>query len=128
MGSEMCIRDSRITASGLPGPHLAGVGRKNRRYLLEDLINPSAADGSQEPENISFTLHDGEIVTGIILAVKERELEVFSEGEVLSLGVNEFSASEKAPSANAMPAMGEILPSKDIRDLVAYLATLKKDP
>jgi len=120
--------DHRITASGLPGPHLAGVGRKNRRYLLEALINPSAADGSQEPENISFTLHDGEIVTGIILAVKERELEVFSEGEVLSLGVNEFSASKKAPSANAMPAMGEILPSKDIRDLVAYLATLKKDP
>lgn len=125
--ASQCARchlvDPKLSNNGMAGPHLAGIGRQNRRYLLESLIKPSAAIASGFAP-VSATLTNGETLSGTILERTEKHLDLLVDGEPLRLLVSDI-ASASAP-ASPMPAMGALLQRDEIRDIVAYLGSLKK--
>lgn len=117
------LADHKQSADGMAGPHLAGIGQKNRRYLLESLIKPSAVIASGFAP-VSARLTNGETLSGTILERTEDHLDLLVNGEALRLMTSDI-ASTTAP-VSPMPAMGALLQAHEIRDIVAYLGNLKK--
>lgn len=106
------------------GPNLKEIGaKKDRRYILEGLINPQAvvADGYG---SIAITLKDGTSLAGQFRSEKNGRITLRDpEGKETSIPVE--SIKERSPVISTMPPMGFILQKGEIRDLVAYLASLK---
>lgn len=112
---------------GNAGPNLGNIGNlHDRAYILESLINPGAkiADGYGV---ISVTLKDGTTLAGKL--AKEDDNQIFisdlGTGETKSYLRSEIRDSSKPTSI--MPPMGGTLSKTEVRDVVAYLASLR-DP
>ena len=106
------------------GPLLKTVGsRYDAAYLLESLLNPSATIAPGYGI-VSATLRDGTNVSGTL-----------SEETPEALTIRQFDGSQKTyprsevasvtPPVSIMPPMGGILEQRELRDVVAYLMTLK---
>lgn len=115
----------KVDATGMAGPHLAGIGNSPRRSLLEALVLPSAtiAPGFAP---ISLTLTNGQVLAGPLLDDTDEHTDLLVEGEALRVLKSDIQQSSQPVSP--MPAMHQLLQEEEIRDLVAYLATLKKAP
>lgn len=111
--------------SGMAGPHLSEVGKLPRRALLEALVLPSAtiAPGFAP---ISLTLRNGEVLAGPLLEKTDEHVDLMVEGEALRVLREDIESATEPLSP--MPAMAPLLQKEEIRDLVAYLATLKNTP
>jgi len=107
------------------GPSLRGVAdRLSREQLLESLIEPSArlAPGYG---SVVLTLTDGTTASGILLEENEDEIILkTSNAEPLEISVARVSKRTNVPSN--MPAMGNVLSRKEIRDVVEFLSNLKE--
>lgn len=110
--------------AGMAGPHLSNIGNQPRRYLLEALVNPSAAISPQFALT-TVELENGKKMAGTLVSTNEQHLDLLVKGVLLRIERKYLKSETKIVSA--MPPMGQILPKEDLRDLVAYLATLK-DP
>lgn len=121
-----CVRCHEAGGEGQQvGPVLKGIAaRVDRDYLLQSLLDPSAriAEGFA---TTSVTLRDGDQLDGVRVGETDTELALrLPNGEVRRL--NRTSIVSQATSAvSAMPPMGDVLTRFEIRDLVAYLSTLK---
>jgi quinoprotein glucose dehydrogenase len=106
------------------GPNLKDIGaKKERRYILESLVNPQAVVASGYG-NIAITLTDGSSVAGQFRSEKDGKVIVRDpEGKETSVPVDKIK--ERSPVISTMPPMGFILQKSEIRDVVAYLASLK---
>jgi putative heme-binding domain-containing protein len=106
------------------GPALRAIGsQRDSAYLLEALLQPSAriAEGYGI---INVTLRDGTEVTGTLGAESATEVTVrFFDGQRRRLPLAEIAA--RTPPVSIMPPMEGILQPRELRDLVAYLASLK---
>ncbi len=106
------------------GPNLKEIGAKrDRPYVLESLVNPQAiiADGYG---NIALTLVDGSSVAGQFRSEKNGKVTVRDpEGKETSIAAELIK--ERTPVISTMPPMGFILQKSEIRDVVAFLMTLK---
>jgi quinoprotein glucose dehydrogenase len=104
------------------GPELAGIsGRRDRAYLLRSLLEPSAeiADGYA---TLSVTRQDGSTVTGTLRSEENGTLVIDSGGSELRIPVADVK--ERLGPVSAMPPNGLALSPAELRDLVAYVATL----
>lgn len=114
-------------AGGNVGPQLENIGNiLSREQILESLIEPSKrlAPGYG---SVALTLKDGQKVNGILEEETEEELTLrTSEAEPLEIPVPRIEKRENMPSA--MPAMGRLISKRELRDLIEYLANLKKTP
>jgi len=114
-------------AGGNVGPQLENIGNiLSREQILESLIEPSKrlAPGYG---SVALTLKDGQKVNGILEEETEDELTLrTSEAEPLEIPVSRIEKRENMPSA--MPAMGRLISKRELRDLIEYLANLKKTP
>jgi quinoprotein glucose dehydrogenase len=106
------------------GPGLRFIGQeRDREYLLESLLEPSAklAPGYGL---MTLSLRDGSIVAGA-------PLEQNAEAVVLQLGdgkrrkVARSEVVSQTPAVSVMPPMLGILKPREIRDVVAYLTSLR---
>lgn len=125
--NAQCVRCHEAGGEGFQaGPVLTGVAARNtREYLLQSLIDPSAviAPGF---ESISIETKDGEELDGIRVRESNGTLALrLGSGEVRELPASNISKRVNR-SVSAMPPMGDILSLSEIRDLVAYLATLRQ--
>jgi putative heme-binding domain-containing protein len=106
------------------GPALRAIGsQRDSAYLLEALLQPSAriAEGYGI---INVTLRDGTEVTGTLAAESATEVTVrLFDGQRRRLPLAEIAA--RTPPVSIMPPMEGILQPRELRDLVAYLASLK---
>lgn len=104
------------------GPSLTGIAsRVDRRYLLESLVAPGAkiAKGFGM---VSVTKKSGDAIAGTLLDDKNGTLRVrLPDGLEVSVAPAEI-ATQTAP-ISVMPPMGAILTKRQLRDVVAYLAT-----
>ncbi|MCB1207932.1 MAG: HEAT repeat domain-containing protein, partial [Verrucomicrobiales bacterium] len=107
---------------GIQGPPLTLVGeRLQPQKLVESLINPNAEIAPGYGLS-SVTLEDGSLLVGRIAAEPKDQLTVVTmDGKSTELARSKVKAI--APPVSAMPPMGLSLPPRDLRDLVAYLAT-----
>jgi quinoprotein glucose dehydrogenase len=124
--TAQCVRCHAIGGQGgAVGPSLTGIGDVlTREQILQALVEPSArlAPGFGM---VSLTLKDGQTVSGVLNAESAHELVLkTSEAEPLKVPVARIDKRENLPSS--MPPMGYILSKREIRDVVEFLATLKK--
>ncbi len=124
--NAQCVRCHEAGGEGFQaGPVLAGVGsRATPEYLLESLIDPSKqiAPGFAM---ILLETRDGEELDGTKLRETETELTVrLSSGEIRQVSRKEIK-KQSTSTQSAMPPMGEMLSLDEIRDVIAYLKSLK---
>jgi putative heme-binding domain-containing protein len=123
--TAQCIRCHKLgQVGGDVGPSLNGVAsRLDERAMLESLIDPQAkiADGYGLT---TFTMKNGEIFTG---SIEKKSANFFSikdqSGARILIKTADIKSSSK--SVSSMPPMMGILAPRDLRDLVAYMKTLK---
>lgn len=125
--AAQCVRchSWRSDEPGAVGPSLRGIAdRLTREELLQSLIEPSArlAPGFG---TVTLTLTDGSKISGILMDENESEVILkTANAEPLEIALKRISKRETMPSG--MPPMGYLLPRREIRDLVEFLANLKE--
>jgi quinoprotein glucose dehydrogenase len=116
------------TSGGIAGPNLSDIGKRHdTRYLLEALVNPSAVVVPGYGLTM-ITRKDGTSVAGSLVRETADELVVRIGETGTEETVPLAAVASRTPPVSAMPPMGYLLPKREIRDLVAYLATLKTAP
>ncbi|MFK7847521.1 MAG: hypothetical protein AB8G77_19675, partial [Rhodothermales bacterium] len=106
------------------GPNLSEIGtERTREDLLISLVDPSAE--IREGYGLTtLTFADGTTVTGTVTEEDDQFLEIISGvSEPVKMAKEVIKQRVDAPSS--MPAMGDILGRKDLRDLVEFLSGLK---
>jgi putative heme-binding domain-containing protein len=104
------------------GPPLEGIGsRRDRAHFLRSVLEPSAeiAEGFA---TLSVTKRDGSVVTGTLVGEEDGALVLDTGGQQQRIASAEIA--ERIGPVSAMPPNGLSLPPRELRDLVAYLATL----
>ncbi|WP_116126040.1 HEAT repeat domain-containing protein [Lewinella sp. IMCC34183] len=119
-----CVRCHAIFEyGGNVGPGLGGIGeRLDRRQLLEALIRPSArlAPGY---ETLYVTLNDGTETAGTVLERTDETIKLkVGKEDIQTISVSDIAEQTTLPSS--MPSMEDRLSRREIRDVVAFLASL----
>lgn len=121
-----CIRCHQAQGvGGEVGPHLDGVAtRAKPEYILESIVKPNAkiAPGF---ESYMIETKDGNWIAGMIKKETKDELVINSpEDGFVTLKPSDVKSRERG--ASGMPeGMALILTRDNLRDLIAYLSTLK---
>lgn len=106
------------------GPNLKTIGsQKDRRYILESLLNPVAkvAPGFGL---VSITLKDGKTIAAVLDKEDAKQVQLHSpDGKTQTITRDQIATM--TPPISVMPPMLGILTKPQIRDVVAYLAGLK---
>jgi quinoprotein glucose dehydrogenase len=124
-----CLRCHKVDrAGGEVGPELTMIGKaKDRRYLLESICLPNA-QVAQGFETATILNDSGQTFTGIVKAETDEFLDlVQNDGSQIRIPQVEIEARRKGKSS--MPDdLTSQMSQRDLRDLVAYLASLQIDP
>ncbi|MCG8648318.1 MAG: HEAT repeat domain-containing protein, partial [Pirellulales bacterium] len=124
-----CLRCHQVDrAGGEVGPELTMIGKqRDRRYLLEAICLPNAqiAKGF---ETAMIVNDSGQVFTGIVKSEDDDHVELIqNDGSQQRILVEEIINRRKGRSS--MPDdLVKQLSSRELRDLVAYLASLQTDP
>ncbi|TDI67212.1 MAG: c-type cytochrome [Bacteroidetes bacterium] len=123
--AAQCVRCHTIfETGGTMGPGLSGVGsRLSSNELLTALVSPSGsfADGYHM---LTLKLQGGETVTGLVLSETADSLTLkIGNQEVREVAKSNINQQRSIPSS--MPPMGQVLTKKEIRDVLAFLGTLR---
>ncbi len=114
-------------AGGDVGPDLTGSDRANADYILENVLDPSAAvSRDYTVTNVATT--DGRLIAGIVREQNEVSLVIQTANERIVVPREDIEAI-KPSSASMMPeGQLEVLSDQEIRDLFAYLASRDQVP
>ncbi|NIP94715.1 MAG: c-type cytochrome, partial [Akkermansiaceae bacterium] len=127
--AAQCLRCHRIdqghSEGGEAGPNLAGIGKRHdAEYLLESLIEPNAevAPGFGV---VSLTFANGATKSGVLVSETEETLDLLEGSDLWQ--VRKLDIKERSKPVSAMaPPMGAVLRKREIRDLVAWLVSLRE--
>ena len=121
-----CTRCHTVRNAGSDvGPNLSGVAmRLTREQILESLLEPSAriAPGYG---TVGITLRNGQRVDGTLREETPTHVVVVTGAPPAEQRIAKSDISERTNPVSAMPPVGLIVRPREVRDLVAYLATLK---
>jgi len=120
-----CVRCHRFSSdSGSKiGPNLKAIGKKDGQYLLRALVEPGA-DIAQGFGVVTVSLKDGSSASGTLGAESADTLEILAlDGSAKLLDKSMISSRTEAIST--MPPLAYVLSKRELRDVVAYLKTLK---
>lgn len=112
------------SAGGDAGPNLAGIGAlHDRNYLLESVINPGAVV-TPGYGITSVTFKNGATLGGNLIEETPEHLIVSTPEKSWLIKRTDFATF--TPPVSAMPPMAQLMEPAEIRDLVAWLASLEK--
>ena len=102
---------------------MSGIAnRLNADKLMESLIDPGA-ELAKGFGLLTATLKDGSIISGTLVEESPANYKLrMPDGATKTLERNKVA---KVQMASAMPPMGAILQPRELRDLVAYMSSLK---
>lgn len=128
--SGECMRCHQVgqghDIGGDTAPNLAGIANRHqdRRYFLESLLKPSAviAPGFGV---VAIDFKNGASLSGNAIATTAEHIDFDLKGTPVRIKRSDI-ASVSDP-VSAMPPMGELLKPSEVRDLIAWLASLKQD-
>ncbi|MCA8987358.1 MAG: c-type cytochrome, partial [Planctomycetaceae bacterium] len=106
------------------GPDLSEIAKQNpRSYLLESIVDPNAKIAKGFATELIITI-EGKVISGIVKEETEETITLVKPlGEIVIISKDDVE--ERAPGKSGMPAdLTSQLTRAEIRDLVAYLATL----
>ena len=113
---------------GVAGPDLSGIGEsRSAAYLRESIVNPGAA----VPEGyllVTATPASGQPVTGVRVNEDSFSIQIRdSTGRSYSFWKKDLAQVERQPGKSPMPSYQGQLADAELTDLVAYLASLRKE-
>jgi quinoprotein glucose dehydrogenase len=121
-----CLRCHKINGEGADvGPDLSTVARdRDARFLLESVARPSAhfAPGF---EAVILTMKDGGIKGGVVKQETATHLDLLTPDLETDRAEKARIARREAGASGMPEGFADILSRRELRDLVAYLATLK---
>jgi putative heme-binding domain-containing protein len=122
-----CVRCHGVRKGSVGvGPNLRNIGGLlTRQQLLEALVEPSKRL-SPGYGIVTLTLKGGQVVAGILMEENDEALILkTAEAEPMKIPTERIETRTNAPSS--MPEMGQIMTKREVRDVVAFLASLKED-
>jgi quinoprotein glucose dehydrogenase len=121
-----CVRCHRIGRRGSEiGPPLTTIAQtRDADYLLRSILEPSA-DIDAKYRSQLILLESDEVLKGVVQSQNDEETVIAdSEGKLNEVPTDEIvNMSEQKVSL--MPEMTDVLSPREVRDLVAYLRSLK---
>jgi quinoprotein glucose dehydrogenase len=127
-GSGNCVQCHKAgdRPGGEAGPNLNGIGAsQNAAYILESIVDPNAKlTPGYSP--IAITMNDGSLVTGMLMKETDTEVVLQNIDTKEEIICKKTDIKTLPPAMSTMPPMGLVLSKSDIRDLVAFLESLKK--
>jgi quinoprotein glucose dehydrogenase len=124
-----CMRCHRAedghAAGGETAPNLAGIAKRHQdpRYFLESMIAPSAVI-TPGFGAVLLDFKNGASLTGNLMAETSEHLDIDSGGKLLRVMRSDIATF--TPPVSPMPSMDGLLNASELRDLVAWLASLNK--
>ncbi|MCM4168030.1 hypothetical protein KCTC52924_01147 [Arenibacter antarcticus] len=122
-----CVRCHSVNGQGgTVGPPMDNIGTiLSREEILESLIHPSTrlAPGYG---TVTLTLKEGQVVTGILESESIDKLVLrTSDAEPLIIAASRIEKRQNM--ASGMPPMGSVMSKRELRDVIEFLANLKKE-
>lgn len=105
---------------GAIGPELTGSDRHNLKYLLENILDPSAVVPADFRVSV-FNLKDGRTLTGVIPEQTERTLTVQTPAERLTIERTQIVKQEQLPMSLMPEGLLGALGDENVTNLIAYL-------
>ena len=105
------------------GPRLNKIGEKTPHYLLESLVNPGAVVAMGFGVT-TVTLQNGSVIAGTLLA-ENANTTTIKLADGTEQKIPRATIANRTPEMSAMPPMGTLISKLELRDLLAYLQTLK---
>jgi len=106
------------------GPELTTIGQiRDSAYLLEAIVDPGAAVAPGYGTMV-LTQKNGQTISGLLMSENSDWVKLKMPDGTIQTIDNEAIAS-KQPPISGMPPMGLLLNPGEVRDLVAYLGSLK---
>lgn len=121
-----CARCHRVGRSGSEiGPDLTSIAKtRDADYLLRAITQPSA-DIDSKYRTQMLLLDSGQVIKGVVQREDEQEVLIAdATGEVQSV-LKDSIEQRSEQSVSLMPEMSEILTPREVRDLTAYLRSLR---
>ena len=105
---------------GRIGPDITGAQRHNLDYMLENIIDPSAAVAKDYQMEILQT-YNGRVVTGLVVSESDQTITMQTVNERLNFPVSDI-AERSASELSMMPeGLLDPLSENEIRDLLGFL-------
>jgi len=127
-----CAKCHKVDGDGgVAGPELTGIGtRHDRRYLLESLVSPSAVVVPGYGL-MMMSLKNGETIGGAFISeddthVTIKVIDPDNSSQQIENKIALADIASRQPPISAMPPMGLMMKKSEVRDLVAFLASLQK--
>ena len=105
---------------GAIGPELTGSDRRNLKYLLENILDPSAVVPADFRVSI-FHLKDGRILSGVVPEQTERTLTIQTPAERLTLERTQIVKQEQMAQSLMPEGLLAALGEENVLNLIAYL-------
>jgi putative heme-binding domain-containing protein len=107
-------------AGGNIGPDITGSQRTNLDYLLQTLVDPSAAVPKDYQMQV-FATTSGRVVTGLVVEETKAAVTVQTVNEKIVVPTNEIEKRMTSPLSMMPEGMLQNMPAEDVRNLLAYL-------
>jgi putative membrane-bound dehydrogenase-like protein len=125
---KACAKCHKLYGEGQPvGPDLTGSNRFNLDYLIENIVDPSAAVNKDYRMTI-FALNDGRVLNGLIVETTERTVTIQSLTERITIEKSEIDEMKETNLSPMPEGQLETLTPDEIRDLFAYLQSTSQVP
>jgi putative heme-binding domain-containing protein len=109
------------------GPELTGSDRANPDYILENVLDPSAAV-SRDYTLTSVATTDGRLVSGIIREQTPTSLVIQTANERVVLPRDDVEAIKPSTTSMMPEGLLDPLSPREVRDLFSYLGSTKQLP
>jgi putative heme-binding domain-containing protein len=114
-------------AGGNIGPDITGSQRTNLDYVLETLIDPSAAVARDYQMQVVRTA-DGRTITGLVVGESEAAVTLQTVNEKIVVPLAEIEERRVSPNSMMPDGMLQTLEIQQVRELVAYLMGTSQVP
>jgi len=109
------------------GPELTGSQRTNLDYVLDNVLDPSAAV-ARDYQMTQLVLADGRLLTGIVVEENDQTLTLQAPTERMTFAKADIEERQRSPLSMMPEGLLNSLSADDARDLVAYLASPQQVP
>lgn len=105
---------------GKIGPDITGAQRHNLDYMLENIVDPSAAV-AKDYQMETLVMESGRVVTGLIASETDETITLQTVNERLVFPVGDIDERSKSKLSIMPDGLLKLLSENEIRDLMGYL-------